>query len=751
MKYKKSMGSKHSLTKEKKEHTKKSGTVYMEGSFLSSVRGFGFVSVDGMESDLYIPEKKTLGAFYGDIVEVKLLPGYDPGLVHQYESYRKALENGEKPGRVTKTRSGRRTEGEVVKILQHTVSKIVGTFRLEGRHGYVVPDNHHIPFDINVVSGETMDASDGDKVVLAITDYGSAKKNASGKICEILGAAGDPGVDILSIIRANDLPGDFPEDVKKEVAETIPSSINHSDFISAKARRKGSHVEDLRKTVMVTIDGLDTKDIDDAVSLSRTDDGLYRLGVHIADVSFYVKEGSPLDREALNRATSIYLVDRVIPMLPRELSNGICSLNEGEERLALSCIMDIDGEGKVVRHRITESVVKIDARLSYEGTHAWLTKGDNSEIVEHLRGQGIHRGIRAKTKAIEDMLTEMEELSKILTEARNRRGCIDFDTPEAKIILDENGKPVDIRQYEHNESNLLIENFMLYANETVAMHFAKMKVPFVYRVHGKPDPEKIESLRKFLGNLGIRTGSEKSGKKEKEEGDVKPIEIRNLLERIKGTPEEATLTRMTLRSMQQAYYSTDCAGHFGLALKYYCHFTSPIRRYPDLQIHRIIREVIGAEGLSAERKEHYDTILPDVCEQSSKNERRADEAERETDKQKMCEYMTEHIGEVYDGIVSGLTGWGMYVELPNTIEGLVPMAVLFDDYYVFDEKSYILKGEHTGREYRLGDRIRVKAAAADTATRTIDFVPETEGGRPEEGRNIRNNGKKRTAETGRKQ
>ena len=733
MKYKKSM--ELHLQKEKKQHREKKKSVHMEGTFQSNTRGFGFVVVDGIESDLYIPQGMTGNAFYGDVVEVRLLPGYDPRLVEQYQAFHaenrekdeadpdgtKRKEEKEDSGQKAAAAHGRkihpsrRTEAAVVRIVRHTVTTVVGTCRRDGRHAIVVPDNHHIPFDITVQPEQSLPAEDGQKVVLTIEDYGSAGQSASGRITEVLGSMDDPGVDVLSIVRAMDLPEAFPEDVRREAA-ALPDHVETRHF----TKRGG--FEDLRRTLTVTIDGEDTKDIDDAVSLTRTKDGLWELGVHIADVSRYVTEGSALDREALNRTTSIYLVDRVIPMLPTELSNGICSLNEGEDRLALSCIMDIDGQGSVVRYRITESKIHSDARLTYTGVHAVLTQGDTTEISDHLKRQGMKRGVRQKTEAIASMLVEMEKLSEILSRARAARGAIDFDTPEAKIILDENGRPVEIKQYESTEANLLIENFMLMANETVARHCCGLELPFVYRSHGEPDPDKIDDLARLLSNLGIRT---EIGKKEEKGRRVKPGDIRNVMERIKGMPEEATLTRMTLRSMQQAKYTTECKGHFGLALRYYCHFTSPIRRYPDLQIHRIIRENIAGKGLSGKRTRHYEEILPEVCARSSAGERRADDAERQTEKLKKCEYMAGHTGESAIGVVSGLTTWGMYVELPNTVEGLVPMACLFDDYYVFDEKSYILRGERTHKTYSLGDPVRIKVAAVDTVARTIDFVPDT--------------------------
>jgi ribonuclease R len=751
--------------REQGSHKARGSELFLSGVFQSHVRGFGFVTVQGLSEDLYIPAGKTGNAFYGDTVEVRILSGADPEMMQQIRAIHEAEQNGteipqperSKGGKSAKgAKDGHRTEAEVVRVLAHGITKVVGTYTKEAVNGYVTPDNSHIAFDFFVRNENSMHAVTGHKVVMDITDYGTAAKNPEGRITEILGHMDDPGVDILSIIRANDLPEDFPDDVKREV-EMIP---DHVEWPVKKARGKQAaaetpgQFEDLRKLIIVTIDGEDTKDIDDAISLTKKGKN-WELGVHIADVSHYVTEGSPLDKEALSRGNSIYLVDRVIPMLPHELSNGICSLNEGEDRFALSCLMTINAKGETVDYRITESVIRSNARLTYTGVHRLLSEDDNSEIEEHLKRQHV-RFYKMQAGKIAAMLKEMGRLSEILTKVKEKRGAIDFEFQESKIVLDEQGHPIDIHPYERTEATELIENFMLKANETVAMHCAKAELPFVYRSHTAPDPEKIRQLSQFMKNLwtgrsgktaGLRaltSGAAKNGTFGRNgqtggstrgrsrnlvpvggtgNGMVNPRQIQQLLRMIKGTPEEATLSRMTLRSMQQAQYTTDCEGHFGLALKYYCHFTSPIRRYADLQIHRIIRESIAGGGkLEEQRSVHYQSVLPYVAKHTSEMERRADDAERQTDKQKKCEYMAGRLGEEYEGVVSGVTGWGLYIELPDTVEGLVPIAALFDDYYDYDEEKYILIGEHSGRTYGLGQKVKVKVAAVDIVSRTIDFA-----------------------------
>lgn len=461
---------------------------------------------------------------------------------------------------------------------------------------------------------------------------------------------------------------------------------------------------DLRGVTMVTIDGEDAKDLDDAVSLSYDEEkAVWHLGVHIADVTNYVQENSALDCVARERGTSVYLTDRVIPMLPHTLSNGICSLNAGEDRLALSCLMDIDGKGNVIGHEIAETVICVDRRMSYTSVKKILTDGDEAEREEY--------------RELVPMFEQMETLAQILREKRRARGSIDFDFPESKIILDEKGRPLEIKPYERNTATKMIEDFMLIANETVAQDYYWQGLPFVYRVHDNPDPEKIRQLAVFIANFGygIRGG-----------GDIHPKELQKLLARIEDSPQQSLISRLTLRSMKQAKYSPQCSGHFGLAAKYYCHFTSPIRRYPDLQIHRIIKENLRGR-MTPERIQHYEEILPGVAENCSKTERRAEEAERETVKMKMVEYMHGHIGETFEGVISGMNSYGFFVELPNTVEGMVHVSNLIDDHYYYDETTYEMTGSSTGRVYRMGQKIKVIVADADKELRTIDFRPAGEG------------------------
>ncbi len=630
------------------------------GTFISNSRGFGFVEVDGREDDLFIPEQYTGNAFHLDIVQVQLLPGS----------------------------RGKRTEAKVVNVLERGMGEIVGTYQKSNRSfGFVVPDNTKLDSDIYVRVEDSIGAVDGHKVVVEITNYGDKNKSPEGKITEILGHINDPGVDIISIVKGFGINSEFPEKVMNQAAR-VKDAIIEADTYGR---------EDLRDTVMVTIDGEDAKDLDDAVSLSMDGDN-YVLGVHIADVSNYVQENSALDHEALDRGTSVYLVDRVIPMLPHRLSNGICSLNAGEDRLALSCIMTIDPKGKTLDYRIVESVIRVNHRLSYTSVNKMITLGDEGE--------------RAKYADVADMLDKMLELSLIIRSQRKKRGSIDFDFEESKIILDENGKPVDIKPYERNAATRLIEDFMLMANETVASHFYWLEVPFVYRTHDTPDPEKIQKLASFINNYGyhIHVGKD----------EIHPKEMQKLLCEIEGTQIEDMIARVALRSMKQAKYTTECTGHFGLACQYYCHFTSPIRRYPDLQIHRIIKDQIRGR-LKKEKIAHYGKILDNVADHSSKMERRADEAERETNKLKKAQYMESRIGEEYDGIVSGVTEWGIYVELPNTVEGMVHVSKLPGDYYVYDENTYEMKGTRHGRSYELGQPVRIRVASVDTFLRTIDF------------------------------
>ena len=632
------------------------------GTFISHPKGFGFVEIEGRSEDLYIPESGVNGAFHQDQVQVELLKG----------------------------QGGRRQEARIVKILSHGLTKVVGTYQKSKSFGFVIPDLEKISTDIYIPAEGSKGAVTGHKVVVELTDYGDDKHKPEGRITEILGHVNDPGVDILSIVKGYDLPVEFEEKLLNQ-AERVGKPVSEADMAGRR---------DLRSLQMVTIDGEDAKDLDDAVSLTREGEN-YCLGVHIADVSNYVQENSALDREALNRGTSVYLVDRVIPMLPHTLSNGICSLNQGEDRLALSCLMKVNKKGEVVSYEIAETVICVDRRMSYTAVRKILEEGDLELIQEY--------------EELVPMFQDMQELAAILRKKRRQRGSIDFDFPESKIILDQKGNPVSIEPYERNVATDLIEDFMLLANETVAQHFYWMEVPFLYRTHETPDTEKIEKLATFIHNFGYHIKIKTS------DHDVHPKEIQKLLASIEGTEEEALIARLALRSMKQAKYSVECTGHFGLACACYCHFTSPIRRYPDLQIHRIIKEQLRGR-LMEKRIDHYKEILPEVARQTSRLERRADEAERETDKLKKAQYMKHHIGETLEGIISGITAWGIYVELPNTVEGMIHVARLTGDYYYYKEETFEMVGRDTGRCFKLGQRLKVFVDSVDMVSKSVDFL-----------------------------
>lgn len=644
----------------------------MTGRFMATQKGFGFVRVEGEKEDIFIPAHFTKGAIDGDTVQIML-----------------------------DSRSrGKRREAEVVSILERGSSIIVGTYSSSKSFGFVVADNHKFTKDIYIAKADTMGAITGHKVVVEITDFGSESRNPEGRVIEIIGHINDPGVDILSVVKAYGLPEEYPDGVMDQVRD-IEEEVAESEKIGR---------ADYRNLQTVTIDGEDAKDLDDAITLTK-EGNIYHLGVHIADVSQYVTEYSPLDKEALKRGTSVYLVDRVIPMLPHKLSNGICSLNQGVDRLALSCMMDINEKGEVVEHRIEESVINVDRRMSYTSVHKIVEEEDEAERKEY--------------KELISMFELMYELAGILRERRFKRGSIDFDFAESKIILDPKGRPLDVKIYERNNAHRIIEEFMLAANQTVAEEYFWLELPFVYRTHEVPDVEKIATLNAFVSNFGytVRVGAD---------DEIHPKEIQKLIKNVDGTPEEALISRLALRSMKQAKYTVSCEGHFGLAMKYYCHFTSPIRRYPDLQIHRIIKENIHGK-LADKRVEHYNQILPEVTAEASRLERRAEDAEREVEKMKKAEYMEQFVGETFEGIISGVTTWGMYVELPNTIEGMVRVADIPGDYYYFEEESYQMVGERTHKVYKLGQSVRVTVDAVDKILRTIDFVlAEEEEGQTEQ-------------------
>ena len=651
--------SKEKNSKEKNRKERKQNN--LTGTFIGNAKGFGFVRPENEEEeDIFVSEENIGNAFHMDTVQVQI------------------LREGS---------SEHRREGAVIKVLEHGMETVVGTFEKSDSFGFLVPDNRKIAKDIFIPLEHTKGAVTGDKIVAQIRSYGSKNRNPEGRIVEILGHTGEKGVDVLSVARSYDLPMEFPEKVTKQ-AERVKTVLNEGDFFGRM---------DLRDWTMVTIDGEDAKDLDDAVSLTKEGE-FYRLGVHIADVTNYVQYNSALDREAKKRGTSVYLADRVIPMLPKELSNGICSLNAGEDRLALSCIMDIDSRGNVIGHKICETVIHVDRRMSYTVVNQILMHEEKALTQEYID--------------LVPMFFLMHELSLLLRKNRRKRGAIDFDFPESKVILDENGKPVAIYPYEHNAATELIEDFMLLANETVAEEYYFRGIPFVYRTHENPDPEKIEAAFSIIRAGGVKV------KKAKEE--VQPKEIQAIIRQIEGLECEPFYSRLLLRSMKQAKYTTDCIGHFGLAARYYCHFTSPIRRYPDLQIHRIIKETLRGR-MTPEKKRHYEGILDEVSRQSSTLERRAEDVERETIKMKKAEFMAAHIGEEFEGVISGIMEWGFYVELSNTVEGLVHVNTLIDDYYVYNREQYTLTGEERGKTYRMGQKVRVRVQQADVTTKTVDF------------------------------
>lgn len=637
------------------------------GTFIGHARGFGFVTPDAGGEDIFIPASETMGAMQKDRVLYKVL--------HKAEK-------------------GKKADGVIVRILERGQQRIVGTFEAGSKgYGFVVADDKKIAKDIFISRENTKGAVTGHKVVVEITDYGEDRRNPEGKVIEILGHINDPGVDILSVIRRYELAVEFPEEVYAE--------IEHLGTEVAEADKKGR--EDLRDLLTITIDGADAKDLDDAVSLKRLGNGNFELGVHIADVSHYVRENTALDKEAYARGTSVYLVDRVIPMLPHKLSNGICSLNPHVDRLALSCLMEVNGRGEVVSHRILESVINSDYRMTYTAVREILEDGAPALLEQYAE--------------ILPMLEDMEELRQILGEKRRKRGSVNFDLPESKIILDENGKPIDIKPYEKSIATNMIEEFMLVCNETIAENSFWQEMPFMYRSHQEPDEDKLEKMEQFLRGFGYYL--------RKKDGEIHPRELQKVLQKAEETDEERIITRMVLRSMMQARYTAENGGHFGLAAKYYCHFTSPIRRYPDLEIHRMIKKMLHGE-LDEKASAYYRRKMPDWAKHCSKQERVAEDAERDTDALKKVEFMEDKIGQIYEGIISGVTNWGIYVELPNTIEGMVALSQMDDDYYEFDEKKMLVFGKRTKKSYRLGDKVIVSVAKVDRMMGTIDFVFEEE-------------------------
>ena len=633
------------------------------GKFVAHRKGYGFVESDEeFTQDLFIPKDDINGALHNDRVMAEI---------------------------VTPATEDKRAEGKVIKIIKREVTRVVGLFQENKSFGFVVPDDKKFNQDIFIPKRGFNGAKNDDKVVCEITLWPQENRKPEGKIIEVLGKKGERGVEIDSIIRAHGLPEEFPKKVIDEA-----NYVSSQDLEDEIARRL-----DLRHLEIFTIDGEDAKDLDDAISIEVLPNGNYKLGVHIADVTHYVREKSKLDKEAFKRATSVYLVDIVIPMLPKQLSNGVCSLNPFEDKLTLSCIMEIDENGKVVNSEIAETVINSKARMTYTEVSDILEKDD-----EKLK--------QTFAKQVEDF-KNAEKLARILMKRRERRGAIDFDFPEAKIILNREGKVVDIKCYERRISNKMIEEFMLVANETVAEHFYWLQLPFVYRIHETPSAEKMEDLNKFIATFGYHIKGDLE--------DVHPKEIQSLVEKIKGTKEEESISTIALRSMKQAKYSPQCIGHFGLAAKYYCHFTSPIRRYPDLQIHRIIKEQLNNK-LNNKRQEQLSHIVEYASTQSSERERAAELAERDVhDFYKAC-YMADKVGQEFDGVVSSVTSFGMFVELENTVEGLIRLANMRDDYYIYNQETYTIMGERSHKTFKIGDTVRIKVDNVNVDFREIDFV-----------------------------
>lgn len=634
----------------------------IRGKLIGHAKGFAFVVPDepGMD-DIFIPPNETNTAMHGDIVLA----------------------------RVSSETSGQRREGTIIRIIERGIQQIVGTYVESKSFGFVIPDDKKFASDIFIPKAASKGAIEGHKVVVKLVTYPEGRKSAEGEVIEILGHKNDPGVDILSVIHKHGLPLVFPDEVLQQAKDT-PETIDESEL----ANRR-----DLRSEMIVTIDGADAKDLDDAVTVTRLENGNYKLGVHIADVSYYVKEGTPLDVEAEERATSVYLVDRVIPMIPHRLSNGICSLNPKVDRLTLSCNMEISADGHVVNHEIFQSVIKTTERMTYHDVNKILVDKDEETIGRYA--------------SLVPMFELMEELASVLRNKRMKRGAIDFDFKESKVLVDEEGKPTDVVIRERSVAEKLIEEFMLAANETVAEHFHWMEVPFIYRIHEEPKEDKLRKFFEFITNFGyIVKGTA---------NDVHPRALQEIIEEVQGKPEEMVISTVMLRSMQQAKYDPESLGHFGLSTEFYTHFTSPIRRYPDTIVHRLIRTYLIEGKLDETTRGKWDARLPEIAQHSSKMERRAVDAERETDELKKAEYMEDKIGEEYDGIISSVTNFGMFVELPNTIEGLVHVSYMTDDYYRFDERHFAMIGERTGNVFRIGDEITVRVIKVNKDERSIDF------------------------------
>ncbi len=635
----------------------------IEGIYRASEKGFGFVEIEGQDEDLFIPAKMVNGAINGDTVRVVI----------------------EKP-----KLEDRRAEGKIIKIIKHEKVTVVGIFQKSKNFGFVVPDDKKFGTDIFISKNKTKNAKNKDKVIVKILRYPEKGKNAEGEIIEILGNIDQAGIDMLSVIKEYELPNEFPEFVVKE-AKAIPQQIDENDIKNRK---------DLRKDTIFTIDGEDAKDLDDAVSVRKKEDGNYILDVHIADVSYYVKEDQKLDKEAIKRGTSVYMFDRVIPMLPFELSNGICSLNAGTDRFALSCSMEINSSGQVVSSDVYKSIINVTERMSYT---------DVNKILNNLDEK-----ISSRYSKYIDNFKLMEELAHILKNRRIMQGYLNLDIPESKITLDENGKAIDVRKYEITFANEIIEQFMLTANETIAEKFYWLEAPFIYRVHEEPDYDKIQETNKFLFNIGEKIKVTKD--------KIKPKAFSEVLDKLKDTEYEKVISTLILRTLKLARYENENKGHFGIASKYYCHFTSPIRRYPDLFIHRVISEYINNNYvLSEERIEELENKAKKCADSSSEREKIATKAEREAEDIKKAEYMEDKIGNEYDGIVSSITNFGMFVELDNTVEGLIRFENMGNEYFIYNEDRKTLTGEKTCKTFKIGDKVKIKVIDANKQLKKIAF------------------------------
>ena len=649
----------------------------IQGKFIGHERGFGFVKISDDEPDIFIAKKNKKDAMNGDIVEVKIID-----------------EN-----------SGNSKEGAIVQVVERNTKQVVGTFEKSRNFGFVIPDDSTLGTDIFISKSNFGKAKNHQKVVVKITKYPRKGMKAEGKIVEVLGYEDETGVDMLSIIKEYNLESEFPKNVLEEAKRVSKKEIVPNGRV------------DLRDKEIFTIDGEDAKDLDDAVCVDKNDDGTYTLGVHIADVSYYVQDGSLLNKEAIKRGTSVYMLNRVIPMLPTELSNGCCSLNEGKDRYAISVIMKIDSKGKVIDNDIFKSIIKVTKRMNYNDVYKIIERSDEKVL--------------SKYEPYISHFDRMKELALILKDRRLKDGYLSLDIPESKITLDKNGKPIDIMAYETNFAHEIIEQFMLTANETVAERFYWLELPFIYRVHEKPDSDKVKELNKYLFNFGYRI----KGKLD----DVKPKAFSQILEDVKGKDEERVVSNLLLRTLKVARYEAENKGHFGISSKYYCHFTSPIRRYPDLFIHRVISKYLeymsteSNKGKNVKRNKAVNDIIDEntkaklekqaikYAESSSKCEQNATKAERASEDIKKAEYMQDKIGEQYDGIISSITSWGMFVQLDNTVEGLIRLAEINDDFYIYDDLNKQLIGKETKKVYKLGQKVKIEVVFADKQTRKIDF------------------------------